>query len=159
MPSGEFSQDAKHYLPVEAAMDAAPRRMPELSTRQKHIRECFVVAAPGRTVRRLKQKLKPCPTILPITTPLYTLFPRRNSRKVAGMPHGGLLSAASGSHHIVYSLKLIPTRVHRQRFDRLCLLAARLAQEEPAAAKLCLILRHTSRLSRGGAACQPPGTQ
>jgi len=57
--------DAKQYtIPVESAIELVRKgENPELTTRQKHIRECFVVVEEGRIKKELKEKLKPCRTI------------------------------------------------------------------------------------------------
>lgn len=107
-------QDAKQYtIPVEAAMDAVRRgEMPELSTRQKHIRECFVVAAPGADCAAIEAEIKTMPNYFAdYDTIVHFVSQEELNEKHGGMPHGGFVirsgKTASGSHHIVeYSLKL-----------------------------------------------------
>ncbi len=62
--------DARQYtVPVEAAMNAVRAgENPELTTREKHTRECFVVAEEGADWQQSKSRLWKCLTILPITT-------------------------------------------------------------------------------------------
>ena len=59
----EGVQDGKQYtVPVQAAMDAVRRgEQPELTTRQKHTRECYVVAKPGADKAKIEQDIKTMP--------------------------------------------------------------------------------------------------
>ena len=56
-------KDAKQYtIPVEAALEAVRNgENPELTTRQKHIRECFVVAEEGADLNKIEETIKNMP--------------------------------------------------------------------------------------------------
>jgi diaminopimelate dehydrogenase len=51
--------DAKQYtIPVESALEAVRAGdAPQLTTRQKHLRECFVVAAPDADKERIEREI------------------------------------------------------------------------------------------------------
>ncbi|MDO4744603.1 MAG: diaminopimelate dehydrogenase [Clostridia bacterium] len=70
----EGVKNAKQYtIPIDAALDAVRSgAMPELSTREKHLRECFVVA-------RLRKQSRQCQIILQIMTQQFILYQKRNS--------------------------------------------------------------------------------
>ncbi|MBE6600824.1 MAG: diaminopimelate dehydrogenase, partial [Ruminococcaceae bacterium] len=55
--------DAKQYtIPVEAALEAVRSgKNPELTVREKHTRECFVVAKKGADLARIDNEIKPMP--------------------------------------------------------------------------------------------------
>ena len=56
-------KDAKQYtIPVEAALEAVRNgENPELTTRQKHTRECFVVSEEGADLARIEEEIKTMP--------------------------------------------------------------------------------------------------
>ena len=56
-------KDGKQYtIPVEAALEAVRNgENPELTTRQKHTRECFVVAEEGADLARIENEIKTMP--------------------------------------------------------------------------------------------------
>jgi len=67
MPSGELKvwwmQNSIPFR-LESAIELVRKgENPELTTRQKHIRECFVVVEEGADKERIEEKLKPCRTI------------------------------------------------------------------------------------------------
>ena len=59
----EGVKDGKQYtIPVEAALEAVRNgENPELTTRQKHIRECFVVAEEGADLNKIEKTIKNMP--------------------------------------------------------------------------------------------------
>ena len=91
-------RDARQYtIPVPAALDAVRSGAnPALTTRQKHMRECFVVAEEGPTGPASSRRSSPCPTTLPTTTPRCTFSLRRScSGTTAACPTAALSSAAA----------------------------------------------------------------
>ncbi len=59
----EGVQDAKQYtIPVPQALDAVRSgKQPELTTREKHTRECFVVAKEGADLKKIEETIKTMP--------------------------------------------------------------------------------------------------
>lgn len=112
----EGVQDGKQYTcPIEAAMDAVRKgEQPELTTRQKHLRECFVVAKPGADLAKIEQDIKTMPNYFAdYDTIVHFISQEELDRDHAGIPHGGFVmrSGVSGEnkehkHLIEYSLKL-----------------------------------------------------
>ena len=108
--------DGKQYtIPVEAALDAVRSgSCPELSTRQKHIRECFVVAAEGADKARIEKKIKEMPNYFAdYDTTVHFISAEELKRDHSGIPHGGFVirtgktgAALENNHVIEYSLKL-----------------------------------------------------
>ena len=69
-------------------MDAVRRgEMPELSTRQKHIRECFVVAAPGADCAAIEAEIKTMPNYFAD----YDTIVHFVSQEELNEKHGGIL--------------------------------------------------------------------
>ena len=77
-------KDAKQYtIPVESALEAVRNcENPVLTTRQKHTRECFVVAEEGADKAQIESRSRPCPTILQIMILLYISSLRKNCREI-----------------------------------------------------------------------------
>ena len=108
--------DAKQYtIPVEEALDAVRGGdNPELTTRQKHVRECFVVAAEGTDKVRIENEIKNMPNYFAdYDTTVHFITKEELDRDHAGIPHGGFVirSGKTGAqlehnHIIEYSLKL-----------------------------------------------------
>ncbi|MBQ9757860.1 MAG: diaminopimelate dehydrogenase [Clostridia bacterium] len=108
--------DAKQYtIPVEAALDAVRSgENPELSTREKHIRECFVVAEDGADKCRIEEEIKTMPDYFAdYDTIVHFISKEELVRDHSGIPHGGFVirSGKTGenlenNHIIEYSLKL-----------------------------------------------------
>ncbi len=108
--------DAKQYtIPVDAALDAVRSGSnPELSTREKHIRECFVVAAEGADKTKIENEIKTMPNYFAdYDTIVHFISLDELKRDHSGIPHGGFVirsgkTGANGEHsHIIeYSLKL-----------------------------------------------------
>ena len=108
--------DAKQYtIPVDEALDAVRSGSePELTTRQKHIRECFVVAKDGADTKRIEAEIKSMPNYFAdYDTTVHFITKEELDRDHSGIPHGGFVirSGKTGfnkehNHIIEYSLKL-----------------------------------------------------
>ena len=109
-------KDAKQYtIPVESALEAARSgKNPELSTREKHTRECFVVLEEGADAAKVEQEIKTMPNYFAdYDTTVHFISQEELDKNHSGIPHGGfvLRSGKTGwegehSHLIEYSLKL-----------------------------------------------------
>lgn len=112
----EGVRDAKQYtVPVEAALEAVRKgECPELTTREKHTRECFVVAEEGADLARIEQEIKTMPNYFAdYDTTVHFISEEELLRDHAGIPHGGVVirSGRTGMHeenkHIIeYKLTL-----------------------------------------------------
>ena len=108
--------DARQYtIPVPEALDAVRAgENPELTTRQKHTRECFVVAAEGADTARIEREIVTMPNYFAdYDTTVHFISMEELKRDHSGIPHGGVVirSGKTGwngehSHIIEYSLKL-----------------------------------------------------
>lgn len=108
--------DAKQYtIPVQEAVDAVRNGSdPELSTRQKHTRECFVVAKEGADKAKIESEIKNMPNYFAdYDTTVHFISQEELDRDHSGIPHGGFVIRSGktglnrGTSHIVeYSLKL-----------------------------------------------------
>ena len=108
--------DAKQYtIPVEAALEAVRSgSCPDLTTRQKHTRECFVVAADGADKTRIEREIKEMPNYFAdYDTTVHFISMDELKRDHSGIPHGGFVirTGKTGAdlehnHVIEYSLKL-----------------------------------------------------
>ncbi len=109
-------KNGKQYtIPVESALaDVRSGKNPELTTRQKHIRECFVVAEEGADLARIENEIKTMPNYFAdYDTTVHFIPEEELLREHAGIPHGGFVfrSGVTGwnkenQHIIEYSLKL-----------------------------------------------------
>lgn len=109
-------KDAKQYtIPVPEALDAVRSGAnPALTTRQKHIRECFVVAEDGADLTAIEQEIKDMPNYFAdYDTTVHFICEEELKRDHSGIPHGGFVIhsghtgwAEENSHIIEYSLKL-----------------------------------------------------
>ena len=112
----EGVKDGKQYtIPVEAALEAVRNgEDPELTTRQKHTRECFVVAEDGADLERIEREIKTMPNYFAdYDTTVHFITEEELQRDHAGIPHGGFVlrtgkTGLNGEHnHVIeYSLKL-----------------------------------------------------
>jgi len=112
----EGVKNGKQYtIPVEAALEAVRRgENPELTTREKHIRECFVVAEEGADLAKIESEIKNMPNYFAdYDTTVHFITEEELEREHSGIPHGGfvLRSGVTGmnrehKHLIEYSLKL-----------------------------------------------------
>ncbi len=108
--------DARQYtVPVESTLDAVRSgEMPELSTRQKHTRECFVVAREGEDTARIEREIKNMPNYFAdYDTTVNFISMEELRRDHSGIPHGGRVirtgktgKDGANTHVIEYSLKL-----------------------------------------------------
>lgn len=108
--------DAKQYtVPVDSALEAVRSGSnPDLTTRQKHTRECFVVAKEGADLGRIEQDIKSMPNYFSdYDTTVHFISEEELQKNHAGIPHGGFVirSGKTGwneenTHIIEYSLKL-----------------------------------------------------
>ena len=108
--------DARQYtVPVPEALAAVRSGdSPELTTRQKHKRECYVAVEEGADLERIEREIKTMPNYFAdydTTVTFITLDELRNNHK--GMPHGGsvIRNGKTGfneenTNTIEYSLKL-----------------------------------------------------
>lgn len=112
----EGVKDGKQYtIPVEAALEAVRNgENPELTTRQKHIRECFVVAEEGADLNKIEETIKNMPNYFAdYDTTVHFISEEELKANHSGIPHGGFvfrsgITGWNGEHkHIIeYSLKL-----------------------------------------------------
>lgn len=106
--------DARQYtIPVQEAVDSVRRgENPDLTTAQKHERECFVVVKEGADKARIEQEIKTMPNYFAdYNTTVHFISQEELNEKHAGLPHGGsvIRSGVTGGgkkHVIEYSLKL-----------------------------------------------------
>ena len=108
--------NAKQYtIPVDAALEKVRNgENPELTTREKHIRECFVVAKEGADTARIEKEIKEMPNYFAdYDTIVHFISEEELARDHSGIPHGGFVirSGKTGwneenNHIIEYSLKL-----------------------------------------------------
>lgn len=108
--------DARQYTcPVESAVEAVRRgENPELTTRQKHTRLCFVVAEEGADLRRIENEIKTMPKYFAdYDTTVNFITKEELDRDHSGIPHGGMVirtgkTGAEGenTHVIEYKLTL-----------------------------------------------------
>ena len=108
--------DAKQYtIPIESALDAVRSgAAPTLTAREKHLRECFVVAAEGADKERIEREIKEMPNYFAdYDTTVHFISAEELKRDHSGIPHGGFVirSGRTGAelqnrHVIEYSLKL-----------------------------------------------------
>lgn len=109
-------KNAKQYtIPVEAALDAVRSGSnPDLKTRDKHIRECFVVLEDGADAAAIENEIKTMPNYFDEYDTIVNFIDEEEFvANHSAMPHGGfvLRSGKTGlekehNHIIEYSLKL-----------------------------------------------------
>ena len=108
--------DARQYtVPVPEALEAVRSGAnPELTTRQKHTRECFVVAEEGADTAAIEEAIVTMPNYFADYDTTVTFISQEElDRDHAGIPHGGSVirtgttgAAGENTHVIEYSLKL-----------------------------------------------------
>ena len=108
--------DARQYtIPVEEALDAVRSGSePQLTTRQKHTRECFVVAEEDADLERIKNEIVTMKNYFDeYDTTVNFISQEELDRDHKGIPHGGFVirTGKTGkdlehNHVIEYSLKL-----------------------------------------------------
>lgn len=112
----EGVKDGKQYtIPVESALNAVRNsENPELTTRQKHIRECFVVAEEGADLKKIEETIVNMPNYFAdYDTTVHFITEEELKANHSGIPHGGFVfrTGVTGwnkenNHVIEYSLKL-----------------------------------------------------
>ena len=112
----EGVKDAKQYtIPVDSALEAVRSGSnPELTTREKHTRECFVVLEDGADAAKVEKEIKTMPNYFSdYDTTVHFISEEELKANHSGIPHGGfvLRSGVTGwekehKHLIEYSLKL-----------------------------------------------------
>lgn len=112
----EGVQDARQYtVPVPAALEAVRSgAQPELTTRQKHTRECYVVAKEGADKARIEREIKEMPKYFAdYDTTVTFISAEEMAANHASLPHGGTVirtgktgEALEHTHTIEYSLRL-----------------------------------------------------
>ncbi len=108
--------DARQYtIPVEDAVERVRRgENPQLTTRQKHIRECFVVAETSADTARIENEIKTMPNYFAdYDTIVHFITAEEMKRDHSGIPHGGMVlrSGKTGlnnenTHIVEYKLTL-----------------------------------------------------
>ena len=109
-------KNAKQYtIPVESALEAVRSgSAPELTTRDKHLRDCFVVLEDGADAAQVEKEIKEMPNYFAdYNTVVHFISEEELLTKHAGMAHGGFVfrtgkTGVNGEnkHVIEYSLKL-----------------------------------------------------
>ena len=108
--------NAKQYtIPIDSALEAVRSGSePTLTARQKHLRECFVVAEEGADKARIEREICEMPNYFAdYDTVVHFITAEELARDHAGIPHGGFVirtgktgAELENSHVIEYSLKL-----------------------------------------------------
>ncbi len=108
--------DARQYtIPVEDAVARVQSgENPELTTRDKHLRECFVVAQEGADKAEIERKIVTMPNYFAdYNTVVHFITKEELARDHSGLPHGGfsIRCGSTGFNNeytnvIQYSLKL-----------------------------------------------------
>ena len=108
--------DGKQYtVPVQAALDAVRSgKNPTLTTREKHTRECYVVAKDGADRALIEKTIKEMPNYFSdYDTTVNFISQEELNQNHRGIPHGGFVirSGKTGknlenTHIIEYSLRL-----------------------------------------------------
>ena len=106
--------DAKQYtVPIEAAVEAVRAgQNPDLSVREKHLRECWVVAEEGADLAEIERQIVTMPNYFDeYDTTVHFISLEELRRDHSGMPHGGFVirsgkTAQGESCTVEYSLKL-----------------------------------------------------
>jgi len=103
----------QYTIPNEAAVaKVRSGEQPELETKDRHIRECFIVPEPGEDLARIKTDIETMPNYFAeYETIVHFISDEELQRDHASMPHGGhvLRSAETGDGHkqtMEFSLRL-----------------------------------------------------
>lgn len=107
-------KNAKQYtIPVEEALKAVRNgENPELTTRQKHTRECFVVLEEGADPKQIEHEIVTMPNYFSdYDTTVHFITEEELVKNHSGIPHGGFVirtgETSVGTKHVIeYSLKL-----------------------------------------------------
>ncbi len=106
--------DARQYtIPVEKALNSVRAgENPTLTTREKHTRECFVVAEDGADKAKIENEIKTMPNYFAdYDTTVHFISAEEMKRDHSGIPHGGSViysgQTGDGNNHVIeYSLNL-----------------------------------------------------
>lgn len=103
----------QYTIPIEEAVERVRRgENPELTTREKHLRECYVVAEEGADVARIEKEIKTMPNYFAdYETTVHFISEEELAKNHSKMLHGGFVirsgKTGEGTNQIVeYSLKL-----------------------------------------------------
>lgn len=104
----------QYTVPIEAAVDQVRSGSePELTTRQKHLRECYVVAEEGADKSAIEEAIKTMPNYFDEYDTTVTFITEEELKENhSKMPHGGFVirtgeTGCEGNKHVIeYSLKL-----------------------------------------------------
>ena len=109
-------KNAKQYtIPIESALEEVRGgKNPELTTRQKHLRECFVVLEDGADAAKVENEIKTMPNYFADYDTIVNFISEDELKKNhSGLAHGGFVirSGKTGenknhSHIVEFSLKL-----------------------------------------------------
>jgi diaminopimelate dehydrogenase len=107
-------KDARQYtIPIEEAVEKVRSgQQPQLSTREKHIRDAYVVAKEGADLERIKKDIQTMPYYFAdYETKVTFISQEEMDQKHSQMPHGGFVmrngQTAEGFRHVIeFSLKL-----------------------------------------------------
>lgn len=107
-------KNAKQYtIPVkEALASVRDGENPELTTRQKHTRECFVVLEEGADAKQVENEIVTMPNYFSdYDTTVHFISEEELIKNHSGIPHGGFVirsgETSKGTKHVIeYSLKL-----------------------------------------------------
>ena len=107
-------KDARQYtVPVESALERVRAgENPVLTTREKHTRECYVVAEEGADLARIEREIKEMPNYFAdYDTTVHFITEEELKEKHSGIPHGGFVlrsgkSAADNRFLMEFSLRL-----------------------------------------------------
>lgn len=107
-------KNAKQYtIPVEEALKSVRNgENPELTTRQKHTRECFVVLEEGADPKQVEHEIVTMPNYFSdYDTTVHFITEEELVKNHSGIPHGGFVirtgETSVGTKHVIeYSLKL-----------------------------------------------------
>jgi diaminopimelate dehydrogenase len=107
-------KDARQYtIPIEKAVEKVRSgQQPQLSTREKHIRDAYVVAEEGADLERIRKEIQTMPYYFAdYETKVTFISQEEMDRKHSQLPHGGFVmrngQTAEGFRHVIeFSLKL-----------------------------------------------------
>ena len=112
----EGVKDGKQYtIPIDKALNAVRSGAnPDLTTREKHLRECFVVPEEGADLAKIEETIKNMPNYFSdYDTIVHFITEEELKTNHSGIPHGGFVfrTGKTGinkehNHIIEYSLKL-----------------------------------------------------
>lgn len=110
----EGVRDARQYtIPSESALESVRAgENPELSTREKHTRECFVVLKEGADAARVEREIVEMPNYFSdYDTTVNFVSQEELERDHAALPHGGFVlrsgQTSEGNNHLVeFAIKL-----------------------------------------------------